>query len=129
MLTGIDQVKPYGKGILVISGRSYVEDEHLATHILERHADELTAWPMIFIVDDAEEVVKNQTSFLWTTFTRFNPATDMFARSSVNRHHLNYELPLIIDARMKPDYPDELFPREDIVARVDRRWKEYFPSI
>jgi UbiD family decarboxylase len=127
-LEGVTQVQAYGKGMLVVSGRSYVEDEHFAARILERHADELTDWPLIFVVDDAEAVVQNQTSFLWTTFTRFNPATDMFARSGVNRHHLHYELPIIIDARMKPDYPDELFPREDIVELVDRRWQDYFPK-
>jgi len=29
---------------------------------------------------------------------------------------------------MKPFYPDELVPREDIVDLVDRRWNEYFPQ-
>ncbi|MCC2686249.1 MAG: hypothetical protein K0R75_3148, partial [Paenibacillaceae bacterium] len=32
------------------------------------------------------------------------------------------------DARMKPGYPDELFPREDVVKLVTNRWSEYFPS-
>ena len=50
----------------------------------------------------------------------------MYAQSSVNHHHIAYELPIVIDARMKPGYPDELFPREDIVELVDKRWKEYF---
>jgi hypothetical protein len=127
-LAGIDQVEAYGKGMLVVSGRSFVEDEELPQRLLAEHGDDLTDWPLIFIVDDAETVVQNQTSFLWTTFTRFNPATDMYARSSVNLHHIHYELPIIIDARMKPDYPDELFPREDIVELVDRRWNEYFPK-
>lgn len=44
----------------------------------------------------------------------------------VNRHHIADEVPIVIDARMKPGYPDELFPREDSVELVDRRWKEYF---
>jgi hypothetical protein len=59
-------------------------------------------------------------------FTRFNPAADMFAESHIERHHIGYELPIVIDARMKPGYPDELEPREDIVALVDKRWNEYF---
>ena len=77
-------------------------------------------------VDDASGIANDQTKFLWTVFTRFNPASDMYAQSSVNRHHIAYEVPIVIDARMKPGYPDELFPREDIVELVDRRWKEYF---
>ncbi|MNP82726.1 hypothetical protein D3C76_1814600 [compost metagenome] len=51
----------------------------------------------------------------------------MYAKTRVEKNHIAYELPIVIDARMKPGYPDELFPREDIVKLVDRRWKEYFP--
>jgi len=34
----------------------------------------------------------------------------------------------VIDARMKPWYPRELSCRDDVSARVDERWREYFPS-
>lgn len=81
---------------------------------------------LVFIVDDAKEVVRSQASFLWTVFTRFNPATDMYADSEVRLHHLNYKLPIVVDARMKPGYPDEVLPREDIVKLVDQRWTSYF---
>ncbi|MNI88637.1 4-hydroxybenzoate decarboxylase subunit C [compost metagenome] len=67
-------------------------------------------------------------SFLWTVFTRFNPATDIYAEAQLQQHHIGYSLPIVIDARMKPGYPDELFPREDIVELVDRNWKNYFPG-
>lgn len=34
--------------------------------------------------------------------------------------------PLVMDEkRMKPGYPDELFPREDIVKTVETRWNHY----
>ena len=36
--------------------------------------------------------------------------------------------PLVIDARIKPWYPEELACREDIAALVGRRWREYFPT-
>lgn len=127
-LEGVRDVRPYGKGMLVVSGPAFEEEENFPQRLLDKHASDLEDWPLVFIVDDAEAVVQNQTSFLWTTFTRFNPATDMFARSDVERHHIHYKLPIVIDARMKPAYPDELFPREDIVELVDRRWKEYFPK-
>ncbi|WP_339224664.1 hypothetical protein [Paenibacillus sp. FSL W7-1332] len=32
----------------------------------------------------------------------------------------------LMDERMKPGYPDELFPREDIVKTVETRWNPYF---
>lgn len=34
--------------------------------------------------------------------------------------------PLVMDERMKPGYPDELFLREDIVKTIDTRWIPYF---
>ncbi|WP_128896306.1 UbiD family decarboxylase [Longirhabdus pacifica] len=124
-LTTIDQIKVYCKGCLLISGKSYEEDPTLPARLLEQNKDKLSAWPMVCIVDDVSQI-KDQTSFLWTVFTRFNPAMDIYADSNLVMHHLQYTLPIVIDARMKPGYPDELFPREDIVKKVDDRWKEYF---
>ena len=68
-------------------------------------------------------------NFLWTTFTRFDPARDMHARSvDLVHHHPSFTPPIVIDARMKPSYPVELFCDPDTAATVDRRWKEYFPN-
>ncbi|MDO7907071.1 UbiD family decarboxylase [Paenibacillus sp. JX-17] len=125
-LPGIRQIKPYCGGCLVVSGKSYEEDPELAPLLVKHLSGSDTPWPLIVVVDDAEEVVKTQKSFLWTVFTRFNPATDMYADSEVALHHLNYKLPIVVDARMKPGYPDEVIPREDIVKLVDERWKSYF---
>ncbi|MED4603029.1 4-hydroxybenzoate decarboxylase, partial [Paenibacillus validus] len=79
----------------------------------------------VVLVDDTA-IASGQTPFLWTVFTRFNPAADMYADAELRRHHIGYRVPIVIDARMKPGYPDELFPREDIVELVDSRWNEYF---
>jgi hypothetical protein len=46
----------------------------------------------------------------------------------VRRHHISYGIPLVIDARMKPGYPEELLVRPDIEHLVTRRWREYFPG-
>ena len=124
-LPGVSNLAVYCPGCLVVSGADYVTHPSLAQYILDQAADRLTQWPLIILADDVA-IANNQTAFLWTIFTRFNPAADIYARAKLNRHHLGYELPLIIDARMKPGYPDELFPREDIVELVDRRWAEYF---
>lgn len=124
-LPEIKDIAIYCAGCLVVSGESYVNEPELPQRLLTHSKQRLTEWPLIIIVDDVD-VAHDQTSFLWTVFTRFNPATDMFADANVHKHHLHYELPIVIDARMKPGYPDELFPREDIVKLVDDRWKEYF---
>jgi UbiD family decarboxylase len=125
LIPGINEVSMYCKGCLVLSGKSYEQDPELPSRLLAESKDKFTAWPLIIIADDAN-ITSNQTSFLWTVFTRFNPATDMYADYTVHNHHLHYELPMVIDARMKPGYPDELFAREDVVQRVTDRWREYF---
>ncbi len=83
-------------------------------------------WPLIVLHDDAR-VAASSPDFLWATWTRFEPASDIYAaRIEVKRHHLVYTAPIVIDARTKPGFPDELIVRDDIKALVDRRWGEYF---
>ncbi|UHA74613.1 UbiD family decarboxylase [Paenibacillus sp. 481] len=123
----IHDVAIYCRGCLTMAGASYEAEPQLAERLMQRLANKGTDWPLIFLVDDAQ-VANSQLPFLWSVFTRFNPASDMYAAAEVRQHHLAYKLPIVIDARMKPGYPDELTPREDIVQLVDQRWKQYFPN-
>jgi len=67
------------------------------------------------------------TDFLWSTWTRFEPAGDVYAAETrVVRHHLSYRGAIVIDARKKPSLPDELVVRDDIAATVDRRLARIF---
>lgn len=122
----IDAAEVYCRGCLVVSGASYVDEPELPKRLLARLREASTPWPFVILADDAS-IARSQMAFLWAVFTRFNPAHDMYADAEIRNHHLSYELPIVIDARMKPGYPDELFPREDIVELVTKRWKEYFP--
>ncbi|CAI6039713.1 UbiD family decarboxylase [Cohnella sp. JJ-181] len=124
-LPGIADIRVFGPGCLVVSGDAFERAPELA----ERLAETLSGsgdwqWPLIVLADDAS-IAASERQFLWTVFTRFNPAHDMYAKTIASRHHIGYGLPIVIDARMKPGYPDELFPREDIVKLVDDRWREY----
>ena len=66
---------------------------------------------------------------MWTAFTRFEPAADLYAAEAlVARHRVRYRGPIALDARMKPWYPKELFCDPDTARLVDARWREYFPS-
>jgi hypothetical protein len=66
---------------------------------------------------------------LIATRTRFDPASEIYAaKTEIVRHHLSYTAPIMIDARMKPGYPDELIVRDDIAKLVYERWREYFPK-
>jgi hypothetical protein len=46
----------------------------------------------------------------------------------VVRHHLAYEAPIVIDARLKPGFPRELEADPATTALVGARWREYFPG-
>jgi len=120
-------VRVFSPGCLVIQGESYAADEGLAQRVVSDPA--FAAWPLIVLADDAERAARSSMNFLWTTFTRFDPAADITAaRSEALHNHLTFEPPLLIDARMKPGYPEELFCDEKTARTVDRRWREYFPD-
>jgi UbiD family decarboxylase len=114
-------------GCLVVEGPPYAADPAAAARLAAHPA--FAGWPLIVLTDDAARAARSEMNFLWTTFTRFEPAADIHARSTqVLRHHLAYEPPVLIDARMKPWYPNELSCRPDTAALVTARWKEYFPG-
>jgi len=125
-IPGIQKIKPFCPGCLVISGPSFEARPELGEELLPYVNEFLQEWPMICLVDDAD-IADRQSSFLWTVFTRFDPAHDLYAKSTIVRNKIRYEGPLLVDARMKPFYPDEVETRPDIAELVDRRWKEYFP--
>jgi 3-polyprenyl-4-hydroxybenzoate decarboxylase len=113
-------------GCLVLEGASFREDETLATRVAQEPV--FNPWPLIVLHDKAE-VSRSSSAFLWSTWTRFEPASDIYAaETNVHRHHLDYKAPIVIDARTKPGFPDELIVRPDIAELVDRRWREYFPK-
>jgi len=112
-------------GCLVVEGLPYTQDAEQAARLAR--AESFADWPLIVLHDDAS-VAHSTPDFLWATWTRFEPAADIHAAdTSVQRHHLAYRAPIVIDARMKPGYPDELVVRPDIAELVDRRWSEFFP--
>jgi 4-hydroxybenzoate decarboxylase subunit C len=122
---GVTRAEVFCGGCLVVQGSSYAEDPGQAARLAREAA--FAEWPLVVLHDDAG-VARSSPDFLWATWTRFEPASDIHAAgTSVRRHHLSYHPPVVIDARMKPDYPDELVVRPDISELVERRWREYFP--
>lgn len=124
-LPGIDQVAAYCRGCLCVQGASFEQDPELAPRLVQQSAADLRDWPVVFLVDDVS-IAAHQSSFLWTTFTRFDPAHDIYAETELIRHHPSYQCPIVIDARMKPGYPQEVETRPDIDELVSKRWTEYF---
>lgn len=127
-LPGIQKIKPYCGGCLLISGKRYDEDANLAKTLVSEAQKPLEEWPLVVLVDDVDQI-QDQTSFLWNTFTRFDPAHDLYAQTTLHHHKVELSGPIIIDARMKPFYPNEVVPREDITHLVNQRWKDYFTDV
>jgi len=120
---GVIRAEPYCGGCLVVEGAPYEGNEELADQIAK--SGKVDDWQVVVMHDDIE-LARSTDKFLWATWTRFNPATDIFAKeATAKNNHIGYTAPIVIDARMKPWYPKEVEPREDIVKLVDGRWAEY----
>jgi UbiD family decarboxylase len=114
-------------GCLVIAAPPFGRDDGVPARIAQHPA--FSEWPLVVMSDDPARATRSVMNFLWTTFTRFEPAADIHsAARCIVRNHIAYEPPIVIDARMKPWYPKELTCRDDIAQRVSGRWHEYFPS-
>ena len=117
----------YCGGCLVIGGPRFETDPDAAARLVSHPAFE--GWPLVVLTDEPARAAASAMNFLWTTFTRFEPAADLHAASSqVVRHQLSYRAPILIDARLKPGFPDELSCDPETADLVSRRWKEYFPD-
>jgi UbiD family decarboxylase len=123
----VTDVRVYCGGCLVIGGPPFADDPGAAARIAAHPA--FAGWPLLVLTDEPARASRSDMNFLWTTFTRFEPARDIHAaRTDVRGHHLSYTAPILVDARLKPWFPAELFCRPDIAERVTSRWREYFPD-
>jgi UbiD family decarboxylase len=114
-------------GCLVVGARPASEDPAAASRLAEHSA--FADWPLVVVTDDPKRAAASTMNFLWTTFTRFEPAADVHAAAKrIVRNHVALTAPIVIDARLSPGFPEELFADEATAATVTRRWKEYFPS-
>jgi 4-hydroxybenzoate decarboxylase subunit C len=124
---GVTDVRVFCGGCLVVGAPSYTSEPGAAARLAADPA--FAAWPLIVVTDEPRRAAASAMNFLWTTFTRFEPAADIHAAGrEIIRNHIAYRGPVAIDARLKPWYPKELTTRADIAARVTQRWNEYFPS-
>ncbi len=121
----IKRAEVFCGGCLVVEGANYAEDETLAERIAQ--SGKFDDWQIV-VLHDSADYARSTEKFLWATWTRFNPSTDVRAKECrIENNHIVYRAPMVIDARMKPWYPAEVEPRDDIVVKVDERWREYFP--
>jgi 4-hydroxy-3-polyprenylbenzoate decarboxylase len=80
----------------------------------------LTGFPLVTVVDDADFTARNLGNWLWVTFTRSDPASDIAGVGAfVDRKHWGCRGPVVIDARLKPHMPPPLEEDPAVLKRID----------
>jgi 4-hydroxy-3-polyprenylbenzoate decarboxylase len=114
-------------GVLAISFTKFetyslanIEIEQFAIS-LNSHLQSLQEIALIIICDDASFVAESLNNFLWVTFTRSNPATDIYGVDAFTKDkHWGCNGPLIIDARIKPHHAPPLVKNAEVEKRIDQ---------
>ncbi|MGE0377681.1 MAG: UbiD family decarboxylase [Planctomycetaceae bacterium] len=114
-------------GILALEARhadpSQPQISNLKSQIsnLKSQISALNRFPLIVLVDDSEFTASSLNNFLWVTFTRSNPAADVFGVDEfIEDKHWGCRGPLVIDARLKPHHAPPLVEDPAMTRRVDR---------
>lgn len=113
-------------GVLAVEGPRYEANASGADEQVEAfcraisRSDPINRFPLIVIVDDAEFTARTLNNFLWVTFTRSNPAADVFGvESFTSQKHWGCRGSLVIDARTKPHHAPPLVEDTAVARRVD----------
>ncbi len=95
---------------------------------LEQSCDQLptSAWiekfPLVVVCDDSEFASRTIDNFVWTTFTRSNPAIDVYGIGATHRDkHFGCTGSLVVDARTKPHHAPGLHEDDKTLKKVDAR--------
>jgi UbiD family decarboxylase len=114
-------------GTLVLQGTGYLESPGLAGEIAT--TESLASWPVVILVDNANAATCSMQEFLWTVFTRFEPAADIHGSdTSVRRFHVGLIPPIVFDCRMKPWYTDILEVDTPTKIKVDAYYNTIIPA-
>jgi len=82
--------------------------------------DAINRFPLIVLVDDSDFTARTLNNFLWVTFTRSNPAADLFGIGEfTHQKHWGCGGSLVIDARIKPHHAPPLIEDPVVSRRVD----------
>jgi len=85
-----------------------------------RDRDSFAGFTLIVICDDSTFTAATLNNFLWTTFTRSNPATDIYGiRPETRGRHWGCSGPLVIDARIKPFHAPPLVDDPAVERKIE----------
>lgn len=123
---GFRQPTVFSPGILLFKGprhqlerdRQDKELHRLGEYL--RQVPELDHFPLMIVTDDPAFTARSWENFLWVTFTRSDPATDIYGVDAFSHcKHWGCRGPLIIDARLKTYHAPPLEPDPRIEKRID----------
>jgi 4-hydroxy-3-polyprenylbenzoate decarboxylase len=123
---GFRRPRVFLPGILVVEGPAYRAvgngpDQAVAQFCgcYNRH-DAINGFPLVVVVDQSEFAAKSLENFLWTTFTRSNPAADLYGIEAfwLDKHWGCFGS-LVIDARSKPHHAPPLVEDPAVTRQVD----------
>jgi 4-hydroxy-3-polyprenylbenzoate decarboxylase len=126
---GFENVRVALPGILAMKGKKFSTYESAEKEMAQLSEalspQDLSGFPMIIVCDEPEFVAQTLNNFLWVTFTRSNPANDIYGVNAFTEHkHWGCKGPLIIDARTKPHHAPPLEKDPAIEKRIDRLFGE-----
>jgi len=76
--------------------------------------------PLVVLVDDSGFCARSLANFLWVTFTRSNPASDLYGVAAERQaQHWGCRGSLVIDARCKPFHAPPLEQDPAVVQRIE----------
>jgi len=115
-------------GTLIVQGTAYNDNHELGAQLAQWEG--LGNWPFVLLVDDIREATCSIQEFLWTFFTRFEPANDIYAAAStVRRFHVGLRAPIVIDCRLKPWYTEVLEVDNPTRDLVDQKIERIIPAL
>ena len=104
-------------GLLAIEAKRGASIESLTTTLA---GVDLSGWPLILLVDDSDFAARHPNNWLWATFTRSDPASDVHGVGAfTDRKHWGCTGPVIIDARWKDRMAPPLEEDPKVSKRVD----------
>ena len=129
--TGMNLPKPFSDpqlampGVITLKMEAYTTAEQTESDVLSLEKNlqgiDLSGIAMIVLCDDSAFTALNINNFVWVTFTRSNPAADIYGiGSATSDKHWGCEGPVIIDARKKPHHAPELIKDPVIEANTTR---------
>ncbi len=120
-LRGFENAQLCMPGVVALQTGS---NEFAITHLQEQlmsHCSKLSSLPFIIICDDASFTAATLNNFLWVTFTRCNPANDIYGVGEfIENKHWGCKGPLIIDAKIKPHHAPVLKKNAEVEKKIDK---------